>query len=148
MAFFKCHFSISIFLKKPRQKIKKNNLKNLKSNIIKIFFCYFSLFFLRTLQLVIHVLPRSNLVTKNSKPRLQEHKWKKEKKIKLNTNRKNEEQWTKSNHQTQIHHNRPTPSTQPNHPNSSNLRENPNSTQINCLAPSNPLQTSKKTQSN
>ena len=47
----------------------------------------------------------------------------KKKGIKLNTNRNNEEQWTQSKHQTQIHHNHPAPSTKPNCPDSSTLRE-------------------------
>ena len=69
----------------------------------------------------------TNPATQELKPRSVEHKWKQEEKIKVNTNRKNEEQWTQSNHQTQIHHNCPAPSTQPNHLNSPKLRENPNS---------------------
>ena len=92
----------------------------------------------------------TNPTIQELKPRSQEHKWKQEEKIKLNTNKKNEEQWTQSNCQTQIHHNRPAPSTQPNRQNSSNLRENPNSTPQRSSNPtsSDLQQTSKKTQSN
>ena len=58
-------------------------------------------------------------------PQSQEHKWQKRKKkkkkreIKLNTSRKNEEEWTHSNHQTQIN------------PNSSQSSSFINATQIN-----------------
>lgn len=113
---------------------------------------YFDLFFI--LPFVFHVLPRSDPTTKNSnpskelKPKSQEHKWKQEEKIKLNTNRKNEEQWTQSNCQTQIHHNCPAPSTKPNCQNSSNLREKPNSTPRRSSKPatSDFQQTSEKSQ--
>ena len=49
---------------------------------------------------------------------------------------------------TQHHQHNPIAQTHQISEKSSNLRENPNSTQTNCPAPSDPLQTSKKTQSN
>ena len=47
----------------------------------------------------------TNLATQELKPKSLGHKWKQEEKIKLNTNRMNEEKWTQSNHQTQINPN-------------------------------------------
>ena len=49
---------------------------------------------------------------------------------------------------TQHHQHNPIAQTHQISEKSSNLRENPNSTQTNCSAPSDPLQTSEKTQSN